>query len=159
MQTFQDPGAGLKLLCQASEAPGTDPKREEKWARAREQFEAQAGRMCATAEAVSHALCTDAKTAWEIQRSAAKLRALTQQTAHAAKVLLMNPDKKQAREHLELMRAEWQREATHLTGLVDANTEATAFAQSAGKRTRIYNGVLKLRPRILNIPKFILEMI
>ena len=94
MQAFQDTGSGLRALAQASEAASTDPKREERWERARELFEKQAGRISAAAEAVSLSLCSDYKTAWEIQRAANKLSELTQQTVFASKVVLMNPDKK-----------------------------------------------------------------
>ena len=94
VEAFQDTGSGLRALTQAAEAASTDPKREEKWERARELFEKQAGRMSAAADAVSLSLCSHPKTAWEIQRAAKKLAELTQQTVFASKVLLMNPDKK-----------------------------------------------------------------
>ena len=94
METFQDTSSALKTLSLASESASTDPKREERWERAREVFEKQAGRMSATAVAVAQSLCSDPKSAWEIQRAADKLGKLTQQTVFAAKVVLMNPDKK-----------------------------------------------------------------
>eukprot|EP00800_Vazella_pourtalesii_P014643 TRINITY_DN3760_c0_g1_i6.p1 TRINITY_DN3760_c0_g1~~TRINITY_DN3760_c0_g1_i6.p1 ORF type:complete len:830 (-),score=193.67 TRINITY_DN3760_c0_g1_i6:136-2625(-) len=133
VETFQDTNSALKALSAASESGSTDPRREERWERAKEVFEKQAGRMSATGTSVAQSLCSDPKAAWEIKRSADKLGKLTQQTVFAAKVVLMNPDKKQAKEHLNVLKAEWQGEATHLTALVDANTDSVAFADASEK--------------------------
>lgn len=94
VETFQDTNSALKALSAASESGSTDPRREERWERAKEVFEKQAGRMSATGTSVAQSLCSDPKAAWEIKRSADKLGKLTQQTVFAAKVVLMNPDKK-----------------------------------------------------------------
>ena len=52
--------------------------------------------------------------------------------AHAARVLLNNPNNPNAKEHFEEMKKQWGEKADVLTNLVDQGTDRLKFMEASG---------------------------
>jgi vinculin len=61
-----------------------------------------------------------------------QVRNLTPQVAHAARVLLNNPNNPNAQEHFEEMKKQWSDRADTLTNLVDQGTDRLKFLEASG---------------------------
>lgn len=69
-----------------------------------------------------------------------KVKELTPQVSHAAKILLDNPEEDTANQHFDKLKEEWVNETNRLTDAIDATADTLQLIEACGKSTGLDRG-------------------
>jgi len=113
------------------------PNREEVFVKRAADFKQHAGKMSDTATALAKSgIVTDRKLADDLISTAGKVKALAPQVAHAARIVLDNPDNEAAKDHYKLVREDYQRQVQKLTDLVDSGVDPVDFIAASEEQLK-----------------------
>lgn len=147
---FMDVQGPLKQLERAAKIPPGSPSRDAEFSNKAAAFVEHGQRLADTAGLVANfgASSADKQLLDKINSTGQELRNLTPQVAHAARVLLNNPNNPNALEHFEEMKKQWGDRADVLTNVVDQGTDRLKFFESSEDAIR--NDLSDLKAAVAN---------
>ncbi|KAL5479938.1 hypothetical protein EMCRGX_G023541 [Ephydatia muelleri] len=136
-EDFMDPVGPLNALTEASRAPLNAPARAENYVKRVTDFQDHSKKMADTAVALAKSgIVTDKNLADSLLLTAGKLKAVAPQVVYAAKIVYENPDSKEAKEHYDMLKEDYQKQVQKLTKLVDSGLDTVEFLKASESMLR-----------------------